>query len=115
MNYTEIITKQEALAAQMEASKAEFDELTKARIAVAQTHTNLAAAHNVDGLEIDLTLDYNERDAEILTLTRGDECITLNVTEFNGISAFLGKYNDAIFSYMSEITKKEETDEASEA
>ncbi len=114
MNYIEIITKQEALAAQMEANKAEFDELTKARIAVAQSHISLEAEHKVGDLEIELDLDYDERGEHILSLLRGDNHINLTVTEFNGISAFLGKYNDAIFSYMSEITKKVEDEEATD-
>ena len=52
-------------------------------------------------------MDYDSRSLYIISLTdtSDDDTVILSVDQFNKINQFLGKYNDAIFSYMSEITK----------
>tara|TARA_R110000824_G_scaffold198546_4_gene382564 strand:+ start:298 stop:660 length:363 start_codon:yes stop_codon:yes gene_type:complete len=117
MNYVEIIARQEELQTELNALQAE-------RIASAQSHTSIKTSTMLtSGTELTLDLDYDSRyqDDQIIMLddapeSGGDrtagETIYLSVEDYNEISQFLSKYNDAIFSYMSEITKTDDDDSA---
>ena len=107
MNYTEILARQEALAKEM-------DELQQARVQCAKNKESLSVDQTLtSGLEIQIDLDYSTGDKDIFLLTKtGDDTgMSFTVEDYNEISQFFSKYNDAIFSYMSEITK-DETEEA---
>ena len=102
MNYVEIIARQEEL-------QNELNELQQTRIEAAQSHTSLVTDHTVGDLEIGLDLNYDDMDAQVLTLKdRCGDILMLDVEQFNEIGMFLQKYNDAIFSYMSELKKVDE-------
>lgn len=106
MNYTEILDRQEELAKEM-------DALQQARIQCAKDHEPLAVTQTLTtGLEIQIDLNYRTADKDIFLLTNpGEDCgMSFGVEDYNEISQFFSKYNDAIFSYMSEITKDEATD-----
>mgnify|MGYP003637964811 CR=1 FL=1 len=109
MNYVEIIARQEELQTELNALQAE-------RVASAQSHTNINTGVKLtSGLNMNLDLNYAGHDAQIISLHHDDEPIGtyLSVEDYNEISQFLSKYNDAIFSYMSEITKTDDDDSAS--
>ena len=108
MNYVEIIARQEELQTELNALQAE-------RVASAQSHTNITTSTTLSGgLKLTLNLDYDEQDGLIIALGDEDEPVDtyLSVEDYNEISQFLSKYNDAIFSYMSEITKTDDDDSA---
>lgn len=106
MNYVEIVARQEEL-------QTELQELQQARIKCAQDHEDVVAAH-AGNVSIELTLKYDEKNSDIIYLNKDGGEVRLSVEDFNEINQFLGKYNDAIFSYMSEITKVEEDAEVAE-
>ena len=108
MNYIEIVARQEEL-------QKEMLELQEARVASAQAHEDIQAEFATEeGVNVKLTMNYGSGDSDILMLdnyNEFDKAIHLTVGDFNEISQFLGKYNDAIFSYMSELDKeKADTD-----
>jgi len=104
MNYVDIIARQEELEVEMK-------ELQAARIAAAQAHEDIIVSESIgNGASVELHIDYGTKDSDIIVLNK-DDGICLTVEQFNKINQFLGKYNDAIFSYMSEITKTEEVEE----
>jgi hypothetical protein len=108
MNYVEIIARQEELQTELNALQAE-------RVASAQSHTTINTGTKLtSGLELVLDLNYDHHDAQIISLHHDDEPVDtyLSVEDYNEISQFLSKYNDAIFSYMSEITKTDDDDSA---
>ena len=107
MNYVEIVARQEEL-------QTELQELQQARIKCAQSHEDVHADHEGKSISVGLDLNYESKATEIITLKKGDDYVSLSVEDFNEINQFLGKYNDAIFSYMSEITKVEEDVEVAE-
>jgi hypothetical protein len=116
MNYIEIIARQEALQIELNALQAE-------RVASAQSHENiLESIYLTSGTKLTIDLDYNMRSDQVIILSEDEEeggdhtsgeDIFLSVEDYNEISQFLSKYNDAIFSYMSEITKTDDDDSAS--
>lgn len=97
MNYVEIIARQEEI-------QAELVTLQEQRIASAQGHESFNTESEVDGTTVALSLDYDGRSDKIITVSAGDQSVSLSVEDYNMVSQFLSKYNDAIFSYMSEIT-----------
>lgn len=104
MNYVEIIERQEELQKEMQ-------ELQEERVKIAQSHMSFKHQIKInDKLDIYLDLDYDKKDERILSIATDTDAIHLSVEDYNHISAFLQKYNDAIFSYMSEITKEDEDD-----
>lgn len=114
MNYVEIVARQTELEAEMMASNEELQDLQRARIACAQANEDLSITHE-GAVTVALTLDYSSDNKEIVAVTKGDSTINLTVEDFNEINMFLNPYNDAIFSYMSNITKEEEDDADEEA
>ena len=111
MNYVEIIARQEEL-------QIELNELQEARIKCAQSHEDVTAELDLgEGITVELTLDYDFRSLDIICLTdtSDNDMVLLSVDQFNKINQFLGKYNDAIFSYMSEITKVDADETVTEA
>jgi len=106
MNYVDIIARQEELEVEMK-------ELQAARIAAAQAHENVIVSESIgNGTSVELAIDYENMDSDIISLHEDKSfSICLTVEQFNKINQFLGKYNDAIFSYMSEITKTTKTEE----
>ena len=114
MNYLEIVTRQEALATEMEKLNEEMQTLQHTRIECAKDHESLSVERKLtSGLEIQVDLDYSTADKDIFLLTKiGEDTGTaFSVEDYNEFSQFFSKYNDAILSYMSEITK-DETEEA---
>tara|TARA_R110002153_G_scaffold1367_4_gene7049 strand:- start:137 stop:463 length:327 start_codon:yes stop_codon:yes gene_type:complete len=105
MNYVEIIARQEELQIELNALQAE-------RVASAQSHTSIATETHGDGVTVGLTLDYKDLSEKVINVTTGGQTVLLSVEDYNMISQFLSKYNDAIFSYMSEITKTDDDDSA---
>ena len=111
MNYVEIIARQEEL-------QIELNELQEARIKCAQSHEDITVELELgESITVELTMDYDSRSLGIITLTdtREGDIVLLSVDQFNKINQFLGKYNDAIFSYMSEITKVDTDETVTEA
>ena len=115
MNYVDIIARQSELEVEMQ-------ELQAARIAAAQSHENIFAKEDIsDNVSVELDINYDNMDASIINIDDHamEAALFLTVEQFNKINQFLGKYNDAIFSYMSELTKQsspteEVTEEVSE-
>ena len=107
MNFVEIVNRQ------LELQK-ELQELQQERIASDQAHEDVHADHEGESISVGLDLKYESKATEIITLKKGDTYVSLSVEDFNEINQFLGMYNDAIFSYMSEITKVEEDVEVAE-
>ena len=128
MNYTEIIERQEEMQTVGMAMQKESQELQDGKIEFAQSHTSITLREDLDpksdldfetGLEqnlsVQLTLNYDRADPDIIELNADNETIILTVDQFNKVNMFLQKHNDVIFSYMSEITKKDdEVEDASE-
>jgi uncharacterized membrane protein YfhO len=100
MNYIEILARQEELAKEM-------DELQQARVQCAKNKESLSTDQKLtSGKYIAIELAYNTGYRDIFTLEDGEgTTLTFTVEDYNEISQFFSKYNDAIFSYMSEITK----------
>ena len=108
MNFVEIVERQ------LELQK-ELQELQQARIASAQAHEDVHADHEGESISVGLDLKYESKATDIITLKKGNDYLSLSVEDFNEVNQFLGMYNDAIFSYMSEITKVEAEAEEVEA
>lgn len=108
MNYVEIVERQEEL-------QTEMNELQGARIESAQSHTSLATDTMAGNVNCVLSLDYDSMDPMILKLATDNGVVSLSVEDFNAVGAFLQKYNDAIFSYMSELNKPDEDETKEEA
>jgi len=106
MNYVEIIERQDEL-------QKELQELYQNRIESAQSHTDLMLTEDLgEGISISLNMNYNSKEHYIITIQAGGGEVTLTIEDFNRLGTCLQKHGDAIFSYMSEITKEE--DEANE-
>ena len=117
MNYTDIVNRQEALAKEMEKLNEEMQTLQHSRIECAKDHENFSVDQTLtSGLEIQIDLNYStgDRDIFLLTKTGDDTGMSFGVEDYNEFSQFFSKYNDAILSYMTEITK-DDADEAVEA
>ncbi len=101
MNYLEIIKRTEEL-------ETELQDLHKARIESAQSHSDLHVSIDLEtGISVDLDLDYSELERDVVTIKQGDAIVSLTPGDFTEMGMELQKYNDAIFSYMSEIEKQE--------
>lgn len=107
MNYVEIIARQEELETELQALQAE-------RVSAAQLHETLEVGFDVDDLNMRLSLDYVGKENRILRIERDGKEIFLSVEDFNRLGGFLQKYNDAIFSYMSEANKEDKDEEGEE-
>ena len=101
MNYVELIKRQEVL-------QTELNELQAKRTELAQSHTSLVTDTVAGDVEIVLSLNYDTKDLKILKLATDNGVVSMTVEEFNQVGLFLQKYNDAIFSYISEINKEDE-------
>jgi hypothetical protein len=92
----------------------ELQELQQQRTAVSQQHENLSVNHTLtSGLEVQVDLDYSTTGSNIFLITNSgeDTGVTFSAEDYNEMSQFLSKYNDAIFSYMTETTKDEADEE----
>lgn len=116
MNYVEIVDRQSVLEAEMMERQEELQKLQQERIACAKKHEDLHTSFALtSGGVVDLDLDYKSEDARIFTLTVEGESVYFSPEDYNEMSNFFSKYNDAIFSYMSEIRKVEEDETVEEA
>ena len=105
MNYTEILARQEELAKEM-------DELQQARVQCAKNKESLTVETTLtSGIQLHVDLDYATTSKEVFMFKLDGDTMYFGVEDYNEMSQFFSKYNDAIFSYMSEITK-DETEEA---
>jgi phage terminase large subunit-like protein len=107
MNYVEIIARQQEL-------QKELQDLQEARIACAQAHEDVVTEIHDGDLTVGLTIEYDNDDTRIISVEKDGEAVHLSVEDFNKVNTFLGMYNDAIFSYMSEKAKGGEDVESAE-
>lgn len=115
MNYIEIVDRQSVVEAEMMERQEELQSLQQLRIAEAKKHEDLAVTHKLtSGKEVRIDLNYTDGDDETNIFDiedAGEECsLSFSPEDYNEMSNFFSKYNDAIFSYMTEITKVEEDD-----
>lgn len=111
MNYIEIVERQSVIEAEMMERQEELQALQQQRIAVAQAHEDLHVDHTLtSGSTVGIDLNYKGAETSIFTLNdgRNDSYASFSAEDYNEMSQFFSKYNDAIFSYMSEITKEDE-------
>ena len=109
MNYVEIVNRQSVLEAEMMGRQEELQSLQQQRIACAQKHEDLATDLDLtSGGSVGLDLNYDSKESNIFTMRFGYDFVSFSPEDYNEMSNFFSKYNDAIFSYMSEIRKVEE-------
>ena len=113
MTYVEIVARQSVVEAEMMERQEELQKLQQERIAVAQAHEDLIVTHELtSGKRVQIDLEYATGDARIFTISEdlGDNVVNISFSaeDYNEMSQFFSKYNDAIFSYMTEITKDDE-------
>lgn len=115
MNYVEIVARQSVIEAEMMERQEELQSLQQQRIAVAQAHEDLHVDHDLtSGAVVGIDLNYKNGDACIFSFRDTEsERVTFSAEDYNEMSQFFSKYNDAIFSYMTETTKVDE-DEATD-
>lgn len=109
MNYVEIIERQEVL-------QKELQELQEKRVKIAQEHNDMEIHETLsDEVSLDMVLSYDgSKTLRVVRLTQGGQTVTLEPEELNKTIMVAQKYNDVLFSYMSEITKKDDDDEDTE-
>lgn len=109
MKYLEIIARQEAIEGEMHERQAELQELQSKRIALAGTHEDLNVISTLSsGTTIGINLNYEHGDTAIFKMHDSESMAHFSVEDYNEMSQFFSKYNDAILSYMTEKTKVEE-------
>lgn len=103
MNYIEIVARQDELTREM-------TELQSTRIKEAQENYSDVNVTEDLGDDLEVMLDLSADTGTVIGIAIKDEptAIYLTVEQFNQIGTFLGKYNDAIFSYMSSQEKGDE-------
>lgn len=112
MNYVEIVARQSVVEAEMMERQEELQKLQQERIAVAQAHEDLLVEHTLtSGSKVSIELGYDKGDENIFTLGDGNHTVEFSAEDYNEMSQFFSKYNDAIFSYMSEVTREDEVEE----
>lgn len=113
MKYLEIIARQEALEGEMHGCQAALQDLQAKRIALAGTKEDLHTTTELSsGIVVDLDLQYEGGDTNIFTLTEDGTSTVFSVEDYNEMSQFFSRFNDAILAYMTEKTKVEEGEEA---
>ena len=112
MNYVEIVARQSELEAEMMERQEELQKLQQERIAVAQQHEDLQASQVLSsGDSVDISLQYGGGDSNIFCYNQDGKTVVFSPEDYNEMSQFFSKYNDAIFSYMSEISKPSDSEE----